>query len=146
MSADSHLYDSQGQQQDGGGWVRSICVATFDVGTGHTLEEVSDCSGFLLHLMLFTDVRTTSVTPTAAVSFTTYLVRSRTAMYVPEQAQKLHKLSHDITITASLSLCHICGDCCDWGCWCVGKAGRSTRVLSFSTKGAELEGRTVRIV
>ncbi|CAM9809042.1 unnamed protein product, partial [Scytosiphon promiscuus] len=31
--------ESQGQQ-DGGGWVRSICVATFDVGTGHTLEEV----------------------------------------------------------------------------------------------------------
>lgn len=37
----SHLYDSQQGQQDGGGWVRSICVATFDVGTGHTLEEVS---------------------------------------------------------------------------------------------------------
>lgn len=29
------------QGQDGGGWVRSICVATFDVGTGHTLEQVS---------------------------------------------------------------------------------------------------------
>ncbi|CAM9707718.1 unnamed protein product [Pylaiella littoralis] len=28
------------QGQDGGGWVRSICVATFDVGTGHTLEQV----------------------------------------------------------------------------------------------------------
>lgn len=29
------------QGQDGGGWVRSICVATFDVGTGHTLEQVN---------------------------------------------------------------------------------------------------------
>ncbi|CAM9961336.1 unnamed protein product, partial [Ectocarpus sp. 12 AP-2014] len=28
------------QGQDGAGWVRSICVATFDVGTGHTLEQV----------------------------------------------------------------------------------------------------------
>lgn len=33
--------DFQGQDGGGGGWVRSICVATFDVGTGHTLEQVS---------------------------------------------------------------------------------------------------------
>lgn len=28
-------------EQDGGGWVRSLAVATFDVGTGHTLEQVT---------------------------------------------------------------------------------------------------------
>lgn len=26
--------------QDAGGWVRALAVATFDVGTGHTLEQV----------------------------------------------------------------------------------------------------------
>ncbi len=46
-----HLYHSehdaaqqqqgqQGQQGQDGGWVRALCVATFDVGTGHTLEQV----------------------------------------------------------------------------------------------------------
>lgn len=28
--------------QDSGGWVRALAVATFDVGTGHTLEQVGD--------------------------------------------------------------------------------------------------------
>lgn len=30
----------QGQDGWGGGWVRALAVATFDVGTGHTLEQV----------------------------------------------------------------------------------------------------------
>lgn len=55
--------DAQGPQ-DGGGWVRSICVATFDVGTGHTLEEVSEwrplrsgpLPGLLIPLMRWTDI------------------------------------------------------------------------------------------
>lgn len=28
--------------QDSGGWVRALAVATFDVGTGHTLEQVGN--------------------------------------------------------------------------------------------------------
>lgn len=30
--------------QDAGGWVRALAVATFDVGTGHTLEQVGAVS------------------------------------------------------------------------------------------------------
>lgn len=32
--------DHNTHSQDAGGWVRSLAVATFDVGTGHTLEQV----------------------------------------------------------------------------------------------------------
>lgn len=33
-------HEQAAQGQDGGGWVRALAVATFDVGTGHTLEQV----------------------------------------------------------------------------------------------------------
>lgn len=38
-----HDLDRGDLEQDGGGggWVRSLAVATFDVGTGHTLEQVT---------------------------------------------------------------------------------------------------------
>lgn len=35
--------------QDAGGWVRSLAVATFDVGTGHTLEQVQSYMALKFH-------------------------------------------------------------------------------------------------
>lgn len=41
MRSCDHDLDHGDPGQEGGGWVRALAVATFDVGTGHTLEQVT---------------------------------------------------------------------------------------------------------
>lgn len=109
-------------QQDGGGWVRSICVATFDVGTGHTLEEVSERSSSGVALPFHLSCQRTTY-PSEPKQH-----RSSNFLYVfssPNQTLAEHLMVACLALYFKQRLLSL-------GCWCVSKA-QPVATLSFSS-------------